>query len=98
MQTSSNIIENTSESNSNSINFDILNQTNLIYDELKRQFVMMQKSNYNNRGKKKEKEKEKENNKIDIYFKCKDLSYYYIQFLFGKEIQKIIKLFNYCLD
>ena len=38
------------------------------------------------------------NNSNDTYFKCRVLAYDYIQFLFGDEIVKIIKLFNYCLD
>ena len=44
-------------------------------------------------------EKEEDNIFKKIYFKCKVLGRdYYRVFLFGEEIQKIIKLFNYCLD
>ena len=92
IQTTSNIIENTSESITGSINFEILNQTNLIYDELKKLFLNIQKINISNNI------VDKDNNKKDIYFKCKVLAYDYFQFLFGEEICKIITLFNYCLD
>ena len=92
IQTISNIIENTSESITGSINFEILNQTNLIYDELKKLFLNIQKINISNNI------VDKDNNKKDIYFKCKVLAYDYFQFLFGEEIFKIITLFNYCLD
>ena len=92
IQTISNIIENTSESITGSINNEILNQTNLIYDELKKLFLNIQKINISNNI------VDKDNNKKDIYFKCKVLAYDYFQFLFGEEICKIITLFNYCLD
>ena len=92
IQTTSNIIENTSESITGSINNEILNQTNLIYDELKKLFLNIQKINISNNI------VDKDNNKKDIYFKCKVLAYDYFQFLFGEEICKIITLFNYCLD
>ena len=92
IQTTSNIIENTSESITGSINNEILNQTNLIYDELKKLFLNIQKINISNNI------FDKDNNKKDIYFKCKVLAYDYFQFLFGEEICKIITLFNYCLD
>ena len=92
IQTTSNIIENTSESITGSINNEILNQTNLIYDELKKLFLNIQKINISNNI------VDKDNNKKDIYFKCKVLAYDYFQFLFGEEIFKIITLFNYCLD
>ena len=91
IQTTSNVIENTSESASNYINYDILNQTGLIYEEIKKQFILIQNSKSNN--------SQKDNDNIkEIYFKCKVLAYDFIQFLYGEEIQKIIKLFNYCLD
>ena len=83
-ETNSKTIEYSTESSNNSINFEILNQTNLIYEELKKQFYNILNEN--------------EKNKKDIYFKCKVLAFDYIQFLFGEDIQKIIKLFNYCLD
>jgi len=89
LQTNSNIIESSSDSITNFINFDILNQISLIYEELKKQFYNIQKLNYVS---------ENDNNKKDIYFKCRVLAYDYMQFLFGEEIPKIIKLFNYCLD
>ena len=92
IQTTSNIIENTSESIASYINFDILNQTKMIYEELIKLFINIQKTNNSNNN------IDKDNNKKEIYFKCKVLAYDYIQFLFGEEIQKIIKLFNYCLD
>ena len=92
IQTTSIIIENTSESITSSINNEILNQTNLIYDELKKLFLNIQKINISNNI------VDKDNNKKDIYFKCKVLAYDYFQFLFGEEICKIITLFNYCLD
>ena len=92
IQTTSNIIENNSESITGSINNEILNQTNLIYDELKKLFLNIQKINISNNI------VDKDNNKKDIYFKCKVLAYDYFQFLFGEEICKIITLFNYCLD
>ena len=88
LQTNSNVIENSSESISNYINYDILNQTNLIYEELKKQFYNIQKLNLN----------ENEKNRKDLYFKCKVLAYDYMQFLFGDDIKRIIKLFNYCLE
>ena len=84
IETNSNIIKYSTDSLSNSINFEILNQTNLIYEELKKQFYIILNEN--------------ERNKKDIFFKCKVLAYDYMQFLFGEDIQKIIKLFNYCLD
>ena len=87
LKTFSNIIENSSES-SNYINFEILNQVYLIYEELKKLFFNIQILNYSENGK----------DKKEIYFKCKVLAYDYMQFLFGEEIQKIIKIFNYCLD
>ena len=87
LKTISNIIENSSQS-SNYVNFDILNQVNSIYEELKKLFLNIQRLNY----------AENEKGKIEIYFKCKVLAYDYMQFLFGDEIPKIIKLFNYCLD
>ena len=88
LQMNSNVIENSSESISNYINNDILNQTYLIYEELKKQFYNIQNLNYYDNKK----------SIKDIYFKCKVLAYDYMQFLFGDEIKKIIKLFNYCLD
>ena len=92
IQTTSNVIENTSESISNYINFDILSQTNLIYEELIKLFINILELNINCNI------PDKDNNKKEIYFKCKVLAYDYIQFLFGEEIIKIIKIFNYCLD
>ena len=59
--------------------------------EIKKQFILIQNSKSNN--------SQKDNDNIkEIYFKCKVLAYDFIQFLYGEEIQKIIKLFNYCLD
>ena len=92
IQTTSNIIDNTSESIASYINFDILNQTKMIYEELIKLFINLQKINNSNNN------IDKDNNKKEIYFKCKVLAYDYIQFLFGEDIQKIIRLFNYCLD
>ena len=82
-------IENSSETLDDYINFDILKHTYTIYEELKKQFYSIQNLNNSIDGGKIKK---------DIYFKCKVLAHDYIQFLFGEEIQKIIKLFNYCLD
>ena len=82
-------IENSSETLDYYINFDILKHTYTIYEELKKQFYSIQNLNNSIDGGKIKK---------DIYFKCKVLAHDYIQFLFGEEIQKIIKLFNYCLD
>ena len=82
-------IENSSETFGDCLNFDILKHTYTIYEELKKQFYSIQNINNTLDGGKIKK---------DIYFKCKVLAHDYIQFLFGEEIQKIIKLFNYCLD
>lgn len=82
-------IENTSETLDNYINFDALKHTCTIYEELKKQFYSIHNLNNSIDGGK---------NKKDIYFRCKVLAHDYVQFLFGEDIQKIIKLFNYCLD
>jgi hypothetical protein len=88
LRTNSTVIDNTSESISNYINFDILTETNSIYEELKKQFNNLQILNF----------EENIKNRNDIYFKCKVLAYDYMQFLFGEDIKRIIRLFNYCLE
>ena len=92
---SSSIINNSSESLNFDINYDLYNKIYSIYEELKKEFdnlhdLISKNNNF---------EKEEDNIFKKIYFKCKVLGRdYYRVFLFGEEIQKIIKLFNYCLD
>ena len=93
---SSSIINNTSESTNVGINLDILNKIYILYIELKKEFDNMHNliNDQNNNIFLNEEENLKK-----IIFKCIVLGRdYYTMFLFGEEIQKIIKLFNYCLD
>jgi len=92
---SSSVINNSSEHLNIEINYEILLKIYNIYEELKKEFDNIHNLNYNkNNLIIEEEEKLKQ-----IYFKCIVLGRdYYTMFLFGEEIQKIIKLFNYCLD
>ena len=93
---SSSIINNTSESTNVGINFDILNKIYILYIELTKEFDNIHNllNNQNNNIC-----LNVEENLKKIIFKCIVLGRdYYTMFLFGEEIQKIIKLFNYCLD
>ena len=95
---SSNIIDNTSQSLLADINYEILNKVYLIYEELKKEFDNIH--NINTYSKEYyihniEDEKMLRN----CYFKCIVLGRDYFKvFLFGEEIQKIIKAFNYSLE
>ena len=95
---SSNIIDNTSQSLLADINYEILNKVYLIYEELKKEFDNIH--NINTYSKEYyihniEEEKMLRN----CYFKCIVLGRDYFKvFLFGEEIQKIIKAFNYSLE
>ena len=95
---SSNIIDNTSQSLLADINYEILNKVYLIYEELKKEFDNIH--NINTYSKEYyihniEDEKMLRN----CYFKCVVLGRDYFKvFLFGEEIQKIIKAFNYSLE
>ena len=94
---SSSIINNTSESAMIEINYEILNRIYLLYMELKKEFDnihnILNNQNSNNIIPGEEEYLKK------IIFKCVVLGRdYYTMFLFGEEIHKIIKLFNYCLD
>ena len=95
---SSNIIDNTSKSLLADINYEILNKVYLIYEELKKEFDNIH--NINSYSKEYyihniEDEKMLRN----CYFKCIVLGRDYFKvFLFGEEIQKIIKAFNYSLE
>ena len=77
----------------NDIDYEILDKIYLIYEELMKEFDNIHNMNYNN------KEcviKEREDILKKIYFKCIVLGRdYYKVFLFGKEIEKIIKIFKY---
>ena len=94
--TSSEIVENSSLSLDNDINYEIMNKIYLIYEELKKEFDNIHNINYN----------KKENINIGdeeilrkLYFKCIVLGRdYYKVFLFGKQIQKILKIFNHCSE
>ena len=93
---SSSIIENSMEYLNNDINYEILDKIYLIYEELKKEFENINNLNYNNNERKIE---EIEDILKKIYFKCIVLGRdYYKVFLFGNEIQKIIKIFNYCSE
>jgi len=95
---SSTLIDNTSESNNIEFNFEILNKIYLIYEELKKEFDNIH--NINN-YKKEYFIHNIEDEKIlrNSYFKCIVLGRdYFKAFLFGEEIQKIIKKFNYSLE
>ena len=89
----SSVIENSSEYLNNDIDYEILDKIYLIYEELMKEFDNIHNMNYNN------KEcviKEREDILKKIYFKCIVLGRdYYKVFLFGKEIEKIIKIFKY---
>lgn len=95
---SSNIIDNTSQSLLADINYEILNKVYLIYEELKKEFDNIH--NINTYSKEYyihniEDEKMLRN----CYFKCIVLGRDYFKvFLFGEEIQKIIKAFNFSLE
>ena len=95
---SSNIIDNTSQSLLADINYEILNKVYLIYEELKKEFDNIH--NINTYSKEYyihniEDEKMLRN----CYFKCIVLGRDYFKvFLFGEEIQKIIKAFDYSLE
>lgn len=95
---SSNIIDNTSQSLLADINYEILNKVYLIYEELKKEFDNIH--NINTYSKEYyihniEDEKMLRN----CYFKCVVLGRDYFKvFLFGEEIQKIIKAFNFSLE
>ena len=93
---SSSIINNTSESTDIEINFETLNKIYMLYTELKKEFDKIHNliNNQNNNI-----FSDEEENLKKLIFKCIVLGRdYYTMFLFGEEIQKIIKLFNYCLD
>lgn len=94
--TSSSIIINTCDSSNIDINCNILNKIYLLYEELKKEFDYIHNFNYNKNTNYNEEEKEMLKKK---YFKCIVIGRdFYKMFLFGEEILKIIKIFNYCIE
>lgn len=93
---SSSIIINTSDSLIFDFNYELLNKICLLYEELSKEFENIHNLNYNKNTYKIIEDKEELKK---LYFKCIVIGRdYYKIFLFGEEIIKIIKLFNYCLE